>query len=63
MTPARSSLELTCYAAKEGIIDIELWKGDLPMDNYMKLKSHPRRKRRDIYPLFLSILPHRAAGN
>jgi hypothetical protein len=63
MTPFRGSLELICYAAKVGIIDIKLWKGGLPMDRYMKLINHPHRKRRDIYPLFLSILPHRAAGN
>ena len=60
--PFRGSLELICYAAKAGIIDIEFWKGGLPMDNYMKLINHPHRKRRDIYPLFLSILPHQAAG-
>jgi hypothetical protein len=48
MTPFRGSLELICYAAKVGIIDIEFWKGGLPMDNYMKLINHPHRKRRDI---------------
>jgi len=63
MTPVSSSLEFICYAAKVGIIDIELWKGGLAMDNYMKLINHPHRKRQDIYPLFLSILPHQAAGN
>jgi hypothetical protein len=52
MTPLRGRLELICYAAKVGIIDIKLWKGGLPMDNYMKFINHPHRKRRDIFHCF-----------
>jgi hypothetical protein len=52
MTPLRGSLELICYAAKVGIIDIKLWKGGLPMDNSMKLINRPHRKRRDIFHCF-----------